>query len=278
MKYMNIYNRTVDLLNDNKRLETIAQYRGVLEDYPLDKSKRDSDEKKKLDEKLMQSDNLEYNKDKAGKSLHIKSNNYKKINSEENYTIYINTMLRNTDKMLRLMIEEFDKRELPYKIDAKFFDNSNIYQRTINGRINMDVPLENLPRYIEVFDKIGEENPDIKKNCANLPLLAGVIDNWLGITVSSTYLLNVEMVQKVFNEAMIGWFNTNESDNLDTYYKNPDFIEFFKNSLKIEAEVNNLVSPEKICFSNNTKELFMEQDASKTGTINSNTTAKQYIK
>ena len=79
MKYMNIYNRTVDLLNDNKRLETIAQYRGVLEDYPLDKSKRDSDEKKKLDEKLMQSDNLEYNKDKAGKSLHIKSNNYKSL-------------------------------------------------------------------------------------------------------------------------------------------------------------------------------------------------------
>lgn len=278
MKYMNIYNRTVDLLDDNKRLEKIAQDRGVFEVYPLDKSKRDKDEKKKLDKKLMESEKLEYNKDKLGKSLHIRSNNYNTTNSDENYTIYINTMMRNTDKMLRLMIEEFDKRELPYKIDAKFFDNSTIYQRTINGRINMDVPLENLPSYIEVFDKIGKENPDIKKNCANLPLLSGVIDNWLGITVSSTYILNVEMVQKVFNDAMIGWFNTNESDNLYTYYKNPDFIDFFRNCLKIEAKVDNSVSPEKICFSNNTKNLFMEKDASKTDTIESNTSAKQYIK
>jgi len=41
--------------------------------------------------------------------------------------------------------------------------------------------LENLPDYIQFLQEIGIENPDLVQRCGKPPILAGTIDDWIGI-------------------------------------------------------------------------------------------------
>lgn len=247
MKYIDLYNRTVDLLEDNERLKKLARDIYIVEDYRVDESKRNEQEKEKLFANIKK---YQAKSSVAGKSIYIESPNQEE-SSLEYYSIYINPKIEDMDKFTNRILEKCEEKNLPYNINLSYVKNEH-------KRVKIKASLENLPNYIELLDEIGKEYPEIKEKSATPPILAGSIDNWIGYSINLDYLSRVRVVSNVLFPTIQNWLE-NSTDKLNTVADNPLFIEKLKENIRKEVEDEN-ISSEKICFSKYTKPLFMDKD------------------
>ncbi len=90
-----------------------------------------------------------------------------------NHRLYLGAENRDLYKVLNILVENFEKKNLPYdfKYDLMVGRDDSIV-------IYADSEL--LPKYLEMFDDIEKEHPELIAKLKSGPLLSGKIKRWLG--------------------------------------------------------------------------------------------------
>lgn len=95
-------------------------------------------------------------------------------NIDIKHKLYINSQKKDLYLILNKLVNKCNEEKIPFNLKFEEIgqrdDNISIYSST-----------EDLNKYIEVLELIGNENSNVIKDCGKPPILTGKINKWIGI-------------------------------------------------------------------------------------------------
>lgn len=143
------------------------------------------------------------------------------------HRLYINTTPSQTYKMLNILMKYFDAYNLDFYY--KFTNKPNR-----DDSIVIYCSSEDLPKYLEILEKIKDTNKDLIKNLKDAPVLTGKINGWIGYGCEpqdhqlSYSEIRAPLVYDALTKATHKWLITNKNKKVKYRRKEMPFKDYFK--------------------------------------------------